>query len=258
VPELPDVEGFRRVMAHAVGRPIERVDVPDRTLLRNTDPQGLGRAVNGARFREPDRHGKWLLAPAGDACVLIHFGMTGLLEWAARRAERHPHDRVVFVCRGGELRYRNMRKFGGIWLARDEHERERVVGALGPDARDLGREEFHELLTGRLGERKAALMDQRLLAGVGNLLADEVLWRAHVHPRARASSLSERRRDAVYEALRASIRESVPAGRVPHGPRWLTSVRDRPGASCPRCGARLRKATVAGRTACWCPRCQRR
>src|SRR5215207_8843820 len=182
MPELPDVEGFRRVLAEGTGRRIESVETIDRTLLRNTTPQGV--------------------APVEDACVLMHFGMTGLLEWSAG-GERHPHDRIVFFCDRGELRYRNMRKFGGVWLASDEREYRDATGPLGPDADSLGREDFERLLRERRGEVKAALMDQRLLAGVGNLLSDEILWRARVNPRARVSSLSARRREALWRALRS-------------------------------------------------------
>jgi formamidopyrimidine-DNA glycosylase len=104
---------------------------------------------------------------------------------------------------------------------------------------------------------KAALMDQRLLAGVGNLLSDEILWRARIHPQTAVGRLDARRRTRLYDALRAAVGESSRYGRVPHGARWLTRVRDDPDAACPRCGTRLRRTTVAGRTACWCPRCQR-
>jgi formamidopyrimidine-DNA glycosylase len=258
VPELPDVEGFRRFLAaHASGRRVESVAVLDTTMLRNTSPQGLGRTLKGGRIGDPRRHGKWLLAPVGEACVLMHFGMTGLLAWERRGSERHPHDRIVFDCEGGELRYRNMRKLGGVWIARDRAQTASVLGPLGPDAAALDRERFEALITRRRGGVKAALMDQRLIAGLGNLMSDEVLWRARVHPLARCSALGARRRDSLYQAIRATVRESIPAGRVPHGPRWLTAVRDDRSPACPRCGARLRKETVAGRTACWCPRCQR-
>jgi DNA-formamidopyrimidine glycosylase len=202
LPELPDVEGYRRVLAHdAKGRPIEGVEVLDRTLLRNASPQALGRALHGERFREPVRHGKWLLAPAGDVTVLMHFGMTGLLEWSERGA-RHVHDRIVFRCRGGDLRYRNMRKFGGVWLARDERERESITGALGPDAEKLDRDQFEELIAHRRGGAKAALLDQRFIAGLGNLMVDEVLWRARVNPREDVRALGRRRLDHVYGAMR--------------------------------------------------------
>jgi formamidopyrimidine-DNA glycosylase len=258
MPELPDVEGFRRFLAgHAHGRKVTGVDVLDPPLVRNRTSRSFERALVGHRFGTPRRHGKWLIAPLGDAEVLIHFGMTGGLAWAPGAQGRHPHDRIIFVCEGGELRYNNMRRFGGIWLARKGDERDRITGPLGPDAAALDWAEFGELLARRRGGIKAALMDQRLVAGLGNLMCDEILWRACVHPRTELAELGSRRRKRIYEALRAVVSESSRYGRVPHGQRWLTRVRDDRQAVCPRCGSRLRWATVAGRTACWCPRCQR-
>ena len=258
MPELPDVEGFRRYLQrHAAGHRIARVEVPDRAIVRNRRPQAFGRALAGRAFDPPRRHGKWLIAPVGEVEVLLHFGMTGELRWSGDDEGRHRHDRVIFVCDDGELRYNNMRRFGGVWLARDDAERDAVTGPLGPDAAGLTRERFEELIAGRRGAIKAALMDQRLIAGVGNLLSDEILWRAEVHPATPVAKLSPARRRRVYEALRAAVGESIRYGRVPHGERWLTRVRDDRNAMCPRCGVRLRRATIAGRTACWCPREQR-
>jgi formamidopyrimidine-DNA glycosylase len=260
MPELPDVEGFRRYLArHAEGERIVAVRVPDPGIVRNRSPQALGRTLRGNKFASPTRHGKWLIAPVGDgtAEVLLHFGMTGLLTWSDDGGDRHRHDRAIFVCQRGELRYNNMRRFGGVWLARDADERDQVTGPLGPDAATITRDEFERLLAGRRGGAKAALMDQRLLAGVGNLLSDEILWRARIRPQTPVPQLSPARRRRLYEALRAAVSESIRYGRVPHGRRWLTRVRDERDARCPRCGTPLARATVAGRTACWCPRCQR-
>jgi formamidopyrimidine-DNA glycosylase len=252
VPELPDVEGFRRVAQNAAGRRIERVDVLDRTQLRG----GPASALEGARLGDFRRHGKWLFAAAGEAEVLMHFGMTGLLEWEVGRSERHRWDRVVFVCRGGELRYRNMRKFGAVWIARKG--RERVTGPLGPDATEVDLERFRSLLARRRGTLKGALMDQRLIAGLGNLMVDEIAWRARVDPRTPVPRLSRQRVERLWRAMEGVVRESLPTGRVPTVEGWLTGARDeRRDARCPRCGARLRRATVAGRTTVWCPREQR-
>jgi formamidopyrimidine-DNA glycosylase len=253
MPELPDVEGFRRAFTNgAAGRRIERVELLDRSLLRG----GRAKTVEGKRFEDPLRHGKWLIAPAGKSEILMHFGMTGALEWARRRTVRHVHDRIVFVCRGGELRYRNMRKFGGVWIVA-AGRRERVTGALGPDATEVDRERFDELLAGRRGGLKAALMDQRLIAGLGNLMVDEIAWRARIDPRTPLARLSERRRERLFEAMEGVVRESIPTGRVPDFEGWLTRARIARERACPRCGRRLRIETVAGRTTAWCPRCQR-
>jgi formamidopyrimidine-DNA glycosylase len=133
-----------------------------------------------------------------------------------------------------------------------------VTGPLGPDAATLDSDQLQELLSRRRGAIKAALMDQRLLAGVGNLLSDEILWRARIHPGTAVGTLTGARRRRLYEALHGAVGESIRYGRVPHGRRWLTRVRDDRDGRCPRCGSRLRHATIAGRTACWCPREQRK
>jgi formamidopyrimidine-DNA glycosylase len=258
MPELPDVEGFRRYFdRHAAGRRVERVQVIDRTMLRNSSPQAVGRALRDRRLEKPARRGKWLVAPAGGPVLLLHFGMTGLLAEVNRENGPHRHDRLLLHLDDGTLAYRNMRKFGGVWLARDADQAEEVLGPLGTDAGRISRDDFTELVTRRRGGIKALLMDQKALAGVGNLLSDEVLWRARIHPSSPTTSLTPRKADDLYDALRETIRESDRHGRIPAEPAWLTGVRDERG-DCPRCGTRVRKGTIAGRTACWCPRCQRR
>lgn len=132
-----------------------------------------------------------------------------------------------------------------------------MTGPLGPDAAAVDVQTFNGLFGSRRGGVKAALMDQRPLAGIGNLMSDEILSRARIHPRRPVSELGRHRLRRTFDALRGVVAESRRYGRVPHGEGWLTRVRDDRDARCPRCGSRLRRATVAGRTACWCGRCQR-
>jgi formamidopyrimidine-DNA glycosylase len=114
VPELPDVEHFRRTLAEfGPGREIRRIIVTDPGILRNADPVDVDRAMRGRRLREPERRGKWLIAPTDAPALLIHFGMTGDLLWSLDDSDRHRHDRVILVLDTGEIRYRNMRKLGG-------------------------------------------------------------------------------------------------------------------------------------------------
>lgn len=255
MPELPDVEGHRRFVAErAAGRTVERVEAPDPDLVRNTTPQGLGRALNGRTFREPSRHGKWLLAHTDGPTLVLHFGMTGYLHWGEAGDDRHEHDRVVVVTDGGELRFNCMRKFGGVWLARDDPAE--VTGPLGPDALEVDRDAFGELLAGRRGGVKSALMDQELLAGLGNLLADEILWRARTHPRTPVGDLDAGDVDDLHDAMREVLTGALPHERVPPEEGWLTGVRDEDAPSCPRCGAPLEHGTVASRSTWWCPACQ--
>jgi formamidopyrimidine-DNA glycosylase len=161
------------------------------------------------------------------------------------------------VLEGGELRYRNMRRFGSVRLARDARALERATSNLGPDALDVDNDRFHELLDRRRGSLKAALMNQALIAGLGNLLVDEIAWRARIHPGLPLSRLGRKRRDRLHDCMHAVLRESIPRGRIPPDRDWLTGVRDdRRSGACPRCGTKLRRATIAGRTTVWCPSCQ--
>lgn len=260
MPELPDVEAFRRFLAdHAAGQRIERVEAPDPRALRNTSPQGLGHALDGRRLGEPDRHGKWVLTPTdeGDGPTLVlHFGMTGYLTWGAVGGERDDHDRVVFVCEDGELRFNLMRLFGGVWLASDERELKEITGDLGPDAADLERDDLAELLENRRGGLKSALMDQQLVAGIGNIVADETLWRAHLHPRHVVPDMTGPDIDDLHGALQEVLRRSVEHGQVPRGPDWLTHVRDVDDPRCPRCETGIEHGEVNSRSTYWCPQCQ--
>jgi formamidopyrimidine-DNA glycosylase len=259
VPELPDVEQYRRFFdRHAAGKKVRTVWC-DPTILRNSSPRSLAGALRGCRFDRPERHGKWLLAWTDGPALLLHFGMTGELIWSGDEPARHRWDRLVLgFDEGGELRYRNMRKLGGVWLAHDRPETESVIGALGPDALVTGRRQFAELLGRRRGGVKAALMDQTFVAGVGNLIADETLWQARLHPRRRINSLSREERDRLFTVMHSVLRLAV------NGPdymarrrSWLTHVRGRPEARCPRCGTPLARTVTAGRTTYFCPQCQR-
>jgi formamidopyrimidine-DNA glycosylase len=255
VPELPDVEGFRREFErHAAGKTVRAVHGVDSLMLHGSSPQALGRSLKNRRFARPRRHGKLLICETGGPTLLLHFGMTGCLVWDG---ETHPHDRLVLELGDGALRYRDMRRLGGIWLARDDREVERIVGRLGPDWLGVTRERFDELLDHRRGGIKAALMDQRFAAGLGNLTTDEALWRARIHPRRPVGALRPHDRDRLYRAIRRVLRDSLPHGRVPVKRTWLTGARDRRDATCPRCGARLERITVAGRTSVVCRREQR-
>jgi formamidopyrimidine-DNA glycosylase len=260
VPELPDVEGFRRTLrATGEGRRIERVEVADSGVLRGVRARRFCREVQGHTFSAPERLGKWLIARTdGELSVLFHFGMTGELVACPPDKPPHRYDRVRFDLSGRRgLRYRDQRKLQGLRLARSDAATARVLAGQGPDAAGLDREGLCALLAGRRATVKAVLMDQSALAGLGNLLADEIAWRARVHPRRRAGSLTGAECRALHTAMRGVLDRSVAAGRVPPLRSWLTGHRDDADPRCPRCGTALRRAAVAGRTTVWCPQCQR-
>jgi formamidopyrimidine-DNA glycosylase len=256
VPELPDVEHFTRTFAAAaVGKRIDEVLVTDPGILRDVTAPELDRALRGRRFEEPERRGKWLIASTDGPALLLHFGMTGDLLWAPEPAGRHRHDRVILVLDDGELRYRNMRKLGGVWLASGPQGVDELLGHLGPDALRIRRTEFLERLEQRRGRVKAALLDQSFIAGVGNLVADEALWRARLHPARRIQDLTPDERAVLFRELRSVLRHEVDRYAEGSRTRW-TRVRGRAAGRCPRCRTELVRTTVAGRTTYLCPTCQ--
>lgn len=257
VPELPDVEGFRRTLAaHAVGKRITGVTTLDAGVLRGVSARRLRETLRHQRFGEPRRRGKWLIVPVHGrpATMVLHFGMTGSLEWS-ELDERNRHDRVIFAFDDGELRYRDMRKLHGLRLLADDAELHRLLADTGPDALDVPKEQFRVLLRRRRGI-KQLLTDQAVLAGLGNLLADEILWRARLAPQVRAADLDGTAADRLHREMREVLRAAVKAGRVPPRTTWLTGRRDEPSGACPRCGTVLEHGRVGGRGTVWCPRCQ--
>ncbi|OBG37254.1 Fpg/Nei family DNA glycosylase [Mycobacterium sp. E3198] len=257
MPELPDVEGFRRRLADTLpGRRIRRVRVHDPGVLRNTTAAALGRRLDGRRFDSPRRHGKWLMLPTDGPTLLVHSGMTGHPYYAADGGAREPYERLVIALDRGELRYADLRKLRGVWLADTDADVARVTGPQGPDALGIGLAAFRDLLAGRRGRVKSTLMDQAVIAGLGNLLTDEICWRARIAPHRPVPGLDADDVKRLHAAMTSVLRTSVRHGRVPGLPRWLTGVRDEPDPSCPRCGARLAHGRVGGRTSLWCPRCQ--
>lgn len=257
MPELPDVEGFRTVVAeHGTGHRISRVEVLDAGVLHAVRPRELDQALVGRRLGSPDRHGKWLLAHTDGPTVMLHFGMTGELRFTGWDEPRHRHDRVVFVTDEGELRYRDMRKLQGLRLAPDDDAVAEALADLGPDASTVTREQLDAMLDDRRGAVKTVLVDQGVIAGLGNLLSDEILWRARIHPRLPSRDLTPEQRRRLHREMRGVLRSAMAAGRVPPRRSWLTGVRDDPSSSCPRCGTPLRHDRAAGRSTVWCPQCQ--
>lgn len=232
------------------------MDVHDAGVLRNTTPAALRRSLTGRRFARPRRHGKWLVLPTDGPLLLVHSGMTGHPYYAGSSVRRDRHERLVLSLDRGELRYTDQRKLRGIWLACDRAAAADVVGAQGPDALTIDRPAFAKLLESRRGRLKTTLTDQSVIAGLGNLLVDEICWRARLHPERRSGSLTADDLRRLHSAMRTVLRTAVRHGRVPALRGWLTGVRDRAGAPCPRCGTTLGRARIGGRATVWCPNCQ--
>ncbi len=256
MPELPDVEGYRRDLAQRLpGRQICNVQVEDAGVLRNATAQSFAQRLAGHRFDTPGRHGKWLLLLTDGPTLIVHSGMTGRPFWAPTSDKLQQHLRVRIELDEGELRYTDLRKLRGLWLADTQQDESAIVGRTGPDALELGLAEFAAVLSTRR-RLKTALTDQAVLAGLGNLLSDEICWQARIHPMRPCPQLSQHDVTTLHATMRRVLHTSVRHHEVPHLRGWLTRVRGDRDAVCPHCGTPLARTRNAGRTAVWCPHCQ--
>ena len=248
MPELPEVERARALIeSAALGRTVAAVDDRDTWVCRPHAPGEIADAVTGARLEAAHRRGKSMWIDLDDGPPLgLHLGMTGSIvvdgDGDRLRADRF---RIDFED-GGSLVLRDRRRLGRVVLYPD-------LARLGPDAAEVARDEFRERVGRGTAPLKARIMDQSVIAGVGNLLADEALWRAGLSPRREAGSLSDAELDGLRRALRAATRRAIRLGGVHTGE--LIAHRER-GGTCPRCATALERATIGGRTTWWCPRHQ--
>ncbi len=263
MPELPDVEVFKRYLdATSLHKKIESVSVADTDLLESVSPSRLIRRLKGNALRSTRRHGKYLFADTGDACWLVlHFGMTGFLRYFKEPEKEPDHARLLLrFSNGYSLAYDCQRKLGKIGLTRAP---ETLVSEkeLGPDALapELDLEAFEEILSNSRGTVKNALMNQNLLAGLGNVYSDEILFQAGIDPRAKVKGLDQDGLESLFRAMREDVlptaidRKADPS-RFPA--RYITPQR-RDGGTCPRCGDGLARKKVSGRTAYLCTHCQK-
>lgn len=246
MPELPEAERARALIAeHALGRPIVSVEDGDSYVARPHPPGEIAAALTGRRLTSANRIGKtlWLETDGDGPDLGLHLGMAGRIA-----IDEEPHerwDRFALTFEDGvRLALRDRRRLGRVWLAPD-------LTKLGPDAAVATRAQFRARVGRGTAPIKARLMDQAVIAGIGNLLADEILWQARIDPRRPAGSLSEDELDRLRRAARAAIRHALRAGGAHTG--RLTPHRERDGR-CPRCGTPLSRDRIGGRTTYWCPR----
>src|SRR5881397_4016402 len=264
MPELPEVESVRRQLEPAlVGRRFERVSIDDPRLVRPYEPAEVAAELEGERVAAVERRGKYLgVRFESGRVLLIHLRMTGSLLSAPKGSlSDDPHRRaVVKLDDGSDVAYRDVRRFG-TWLLLEPDEVQAYVDArVGREPLEDAYKAKHlaERLAGRRAPVKAALLDQRTVAGVGNIYADEALWRARIHPLTPAELLEP----AEVKALHRAVRQALQAGirrqgstlrdyRLPDGgeggAQHEFKVYGRGGEPCERCGTPIDKIRVAGR-----------
>jgi formamidopyrimidine-DNA glycosylase len=256
LPELPEVETYARYFArHALKQRIAKVEVLDERILGEIRTPVFVRSLKGSAFTSVRRHGKHLFADAGKTWLHLHFGMSGDLHYGT---EIPRFARVVFRFDNQKLlAFEDMRLFGVADLVSDPDEfiAER---RLGPDPLSLPATKFASLFEKRRGAIKALLMTQEVIAGLGNLYVDEILYQTSVHPRRPVDRLRDGEIRAMYMAMRKILRAAIARhARESELPRNYLFNHRETGERCPRCGGTIRRAVVFGRTTYFCAKHQR-
>ncbi len=261
MPELPDVALFQQTLEDCCLRQqIARVRVPEPAVLSNISPAGLGRRLAGRQFTASRRRGKNLFAQTDDRRFLrLHFGMTGYIQPLPASKPAPEHTRVEFQFEGGNrLAFVMMRKLGALEPIDDLDQYLREAG-LGPDALDpeFDFSAFRSTLENRRGMVKSTLMNQEVIAGLGNVYVDEILFQARMHPRKPLPHLSEGELGHLFHTMKRVLKIAIERRAQPDAlpAHWLILHRHRE-ATCPRCGRPIGRIDVSGRRGYYCPRCQ--
>src|SRR3954454_15498612 len=247
MPELPEAERARKTLETVLGRRIAAVDDRDTYVCRPHPPGEIAAALVGHEFVSSRRRGKFLWLETEDGPTLgLHLGMAGHIALEPGTGKAAWDRFTVEFEDGSRFALRDKRRLGRAVLDPDHDH-------VGPDAADVGRDDFRRRVGAGRAPVKARLLDQGAISGVGNLLADEALWQARISPRRRTGELSTDELDRLRRAVRAATRDAIRDGGVHTG---AIIPHRAAGERCPRCRTEMTRATVGGRTTWWCPACQ--
>ncbi len=246
MPELPEAERARQTLESALGRRIAEVDDRDSYVCRPHAPGEIAAALTGHTLATAHRRGKFMWLQTDDGPALgLHLGMAGRILVDPDDTTRWDRFTLTFDD-GGRLVLRDKRRLGRAVLNPD-------FSHVGPDAAEVGRVEFRRRIGAGRAPIKARLLDQGAISGIGNLLADQILWQARLSPNHRTGALSMQELDRLRREVRAAVRSAIRKGGAHTG--QFIEARRRDGV-CPRDGHHLSRARVGGRTTYWCPVCQ--
>jgi formamidopyrimidine-DNA glycosylase len=246
MPELPEAERARQTLESALGRRIVGVDDRDSYVCRPHAPGEIASALTGHTLAAAHRRGKFMWLETDDGPALgLHLGMAGRIVVDPDDTSRWDRFTLEFED-GGRLVLRDKRRLGRAVLNPD-------FSHVGPDAAEVGRVEFRKRIGAGRTPIKARLLDQGAISGVGNLLADQILWQARISPKRLTGELSMDDLDRLRREVRAAVRSAIRKGGA-HTGRFIEARRD--DGVCPRDGHRLERDRVGGRTTYWCPACQ--
>lgn len=263
MPELPEVEVVRRELVSAIkGQKLEKVDILENKFYF---PSAV---VTGSELKNLLRKGKYLFLELGDYYLLLHLGMSGRLIFTRER-NNLPYEKVIFYFSEGILTFCDQRKFGRVELLNRELK-DRVWAQIGidPFSPEFTFDRFWQITRGKTQRVKDFLLNQRRIAGIGNIYASEILFRSGIHPQRRVDTLSKAEKERLFSYIKPVLEEAIRCqgttirdyvrsqGETGNFQQFLL-VYGKAGKSCPRCGSLIQKEKISNRSSYFCPSCQK-
>jgi len=258
LPELPEVETFKRYLdSNALKQEIRAVIVRDNRVLKIPE-QVFKKKVIKKSFLSTKRHGKYLFVNIDSSFLIFHFGMSGDVEYFDNIKNEPTHSRILFEFTNGKfLSYISQRMFGKVDMANSMEEFIQKK-KLGPDAFDMDHEQFQAAIQRRTAIIKSALMDQQVIAGIGNIYSDEILFQAKIHPRTKINKLNPNEQELLFNVIKKVLKVGIDKKGelstypddflIPH-----RDIKDR----CPRCQEPIERYSLSQRHGFFCPKCQK-
>ena len=261
MPELPEVESFGKYLDRTSrDKIIEKVEVKSPELLQNVDADVLKEKLEGQRFKYTRRYGKYTFTSLdNDFWLILHYGMTGRLKYFKNYDEAPRYDRLLITFEDeSSLAFDDPRKFGKINLTSSAEE---FVSQkkLGPDALEIDIKTFKEIFKKKKGAVKSVFMDQHVIAGIGNIYSDEILFQTCIHPKSHANKLNSAQIEQIFkvmkDVLKTSVDKRMAGEELPDS--FIIPHRKKNG-KCPNSNIKLETIKVSSRTAYYCPKCQKK
>ena len=260
MPELPEVEAFGKYFDKtSLNKKIKNVEVKNPEILQNIDVKDLKKKLEGQKFQFTKRYGKNLFAHLdNDFWLILHFGMTGKLKYFQKKDEAPSYDRVLINFENNEtLAFVDPRKFGKVNLT-DNMDNFIKEKKLGHDSLEVDLKTFKELLEKRNGAVKTVLMNQQIIAGVGNIYSDEILFQTCVHPKTSVNKLNKDQIETIFNVMKSVLKTAIDRNiehqNLPDS--FIIPHRVKNGR-CPNSDKKLKTIKISGRTSYYCPECQK-
>ena len=258
MPELPEVQTFKSYFdSTSLKKTVKRTEVRDKRILIGTITS-FKKYLKGKTFKSSQRHGKYLMVSLGSKNLLFHFGMTGDFEAFDDKDEEPRYSKVMFEFTDGTfLSYTSRRMFGKVGIIGSVEEFIRNK-PLGPDALKMQYREFKDTLSRRSAIAKSALLNQEIIAGIGNIYSDEILFRTRIHPKTKINKLDEIQLKELYKNIKDVLKYGIEhEGELSEYSQDFLIPHRSKDERCPKCGTEIERYEISGRHGFFCPSCQK-